>query len=152
LNSSSEVVAVKNLLEQGLQLSSDFFDRDLKVGNPRMEPSNRVSSPRYQVPLTINAKYNSNWYAYHDYFTKTLKSIAMTPDEVVTYKELAKKVYQYVLVNRSIVEEENYNPGSGKRSISKKNIYNSIDTLSFRTQDAITNLTSFYILLNQLYL
>jgi hypothetical protein len=152
LNASAEIVAIKNVLEQGLTLSGSFFDRELKVGNPKIEPANRVSIPKYQIPLTVHSNLNSNWYGYHNFYAKTLKSIAMSREEAKSYKDLNKIVYQYVFVNRSVIEEENYDPGSGKRSTSKKNIYKSTDTLTFRTQDALTYLTSFNILLNSKYL
>lgn len=152
LNASAENVAIKNLLEQGLTLGASFFDRELKVGNPKLEPANRVANPKYQIPLTVNSRLNSNWYSYNEYYYKTLKSIAMTREEASSYKDLNKIIYQYVFVDRSVIDEENYDPGSGKRSTTKKNIYKSTDTLSFRTQDALTLLTSFNILLNAKYL
>lgn len=136
LNASSEIISIINLLEQGLILSEGFFDRELKVGDPILEASNDNSS-KYQVSLTVNSILNSNWNNFHDYYVKTLKSIAMPDAEVKSYKELNKAVYEFVLV---------------KKSISETSVYTSIDTLSFRTKDALSYLTSFCILLNAKYI
>ncbi len=152
LNASAETVALENLLEQGLTLSASFFDRELNVGNPKLEPANRVSSPKYQIPLTVNSTLNSNWYAYHEYYCKTLRSIAMTREEVESYKDLNKPIYQYVFIEKSSVVEELYDPGKGEKYSSVKHVYKSLDTLSFRSQDALVSLTSFNFLLNARYL
>jgi hypothetical protein len=82
LNASSEVIAIRNLLEQGLLLNDGFFDRELKVGDPILEGSNDNSS-RYQVSLTVNSSLNGNWRSFHDYYIKTLKSIAMPGAELM---------------------------------------------------------------------
>lgn len=151
LNASSEIIAISNLLEQGLILSDGFFDRELKVDDPIVEASNDNSS-KYQVSLIVNSILNSNWSNFHDYYIKTLKSIAMSDSEVKSYKDLNKAVYEFVLVKKSIKEEEIFDYSTGKKSFTETSVYTSIDTLSFRTKDALSYLTSFCILLNAKYI
>ncbi len=161
LNESSEVTAIKNLLEQGLTLSKSFFDRELVVGNPTIEPSNRVSNPKYQVPLTINSILNSNWRSYYQFYAKTLRSISMSREEVDTYKSLNKMVYQVVLLNANYAEfnsstltvsqQESYKKFGLRPPLTPAG-FEIVDTLSFRTPQSLANLTSFYLLLNAKYL
>ena len=152
LNASSEVIAIENLLEQGLMLSEGFFDRELKVGDPKLETSNDPSSLKYVVPLTVNTILSSNWSNFHDYYIKTLKNISMSKEEVASYKDLNKMVYEYVVVSKTIKEVESYDPGSGTRSMVEQTVYRSLDTLAFRTKNALSYLTSFCVLLNAKYL
>jgi hypothetical protein len=161
LNASSEVLAIKNLLEQGLNLSKEFFDRELVVGNPTLEPSNRVSNPKYQVPLTINSNLSTNWRSYYQFYVKTLHGISMSREEVDTYKSLNKKVYQLVLLNAQYREIDLSTLTLGQQEAYKKSGlrppltpagFKIVDTLSFRTPQSLSNLTSFYILLNAKYL
>jgi hypothetical protein len=161
LNASSEVLAIKNLLEQGLNLSKEFFDRELVVGNPILEPSNRVSNPKYQVPLTINSNLSTNWRSYYQFYVKTLHGISMSREEVDTYKSLNKKVYQLVLLNAQYREIDLSTLTLGQQEAYKKSGlrppltpagFEIVDTLSFRTPQSLSNLTSFYILLNGKYL
>ena len=91
LNESAEIIAIRNLLEQGLMLSEGFFDRELKVGDPKLATNSDPSSSTYTVKLTVNTILNSNWSKYHDYYVTTLKKISMTKDEVESYKKLDKK-------------------------------------------------------------
>ncbi len=141
LNASSEIVAIQNLLEQGLTLSEGIFDRELQVGTPSLEKPKQIQGshlytiPKYQVPLRVITKLNANWYSYYDFYKKTLTEIAMSKEEVATYKKLNKAVYTLV----------------GKEYRKKKNSYID-DTLNFRTEDALCLLTSFQVLLNAKYL
>jgi len=151
LNASSEVIAIRNLLEQGLLFNEGFFDRELKVGDPILESGNDNSS-KYQVSLTVNSSLNKNWLSFHDYFIKTLKSISMPDSEVKSYKDLNKMVYEYVVVDKTVEEVETFNPRSGAPSKVDQTVYRSLDTLSFRTKNALSYFTSFCILLNAKYL
>lgn len=161
LNASSEIIAVNNLVEQGLILSPIFFDRELIVGNPTLEPSNRVTNPKYQVPLTIKTSLNSNWSEYQNFYSATLKDISMSKEEIDTYKSVGKKVYQLVFLNVSYSRN-----ASSSLTLTKgqQEVYNRIgfplgvgdfkiiDTLSFRSPQTLTTLTGFHLLLNARYL
>lgn len=141
LNESSEIVAIQNLLEQGLGITEKIFDRELNVGNPKLEPSDKVTNPKYQIMLTVSTKINSNWDNFYDYFNKTISKIAMSTEEIATYKEMNKSVYlllEYMPIKDSV---DYFN-----RPIIRK------DSLRFRTAESLANLTSFYILLNARYL
>ena len=160
LNASSEIIAVNNLLEQGLMLSHNFFDRELLVGNPTLEPSNRVSNPKYQVPLSITTKLNSNWSEYQKFYTATLKDISMSKEEIDTYKSMGKKLYQLVFLKVSY----SYASSSATLTQASQELYKRegrplsvgdfmiVDTLSFRSPQTLTCLTGFNILLNARYL
>lgn len=142
-NATSEIVAIQNLLEQGLSLSKDFFDRELQVGNPSLITSNEGAEAIYKIPLSVSSTLNSNWNSYYEYYKKTLKSIAMTNEEIATYTGLNKPVYLLVFVNVT----------SQKRREGKKfELLKIADSLTFRTTDALKLLTSFQILLNAKYL
>ena len=66
LNESSELVALKNILVQGLELGSTFIDQRLVVGQPTVS-----SKPgQYQVPLMVETTLNTNWDKYYQYFMK----------------------------------------------------------------------------------
>ena len=149
LNASSEIIAIKNLLEQGLILSEGFFDRKLKVGDPRLEAGNDPSSNKYHVPLSVNTTLNSNWSNFNGYYIKTLRKISMSKEEIISSKALNKKIYEYFIVQK-IVNGSNYN-NSLKHTVESWDFVSS-DTLAFRTQDALSYLTSFYVLLNAKYL
>lgn len=142
LNASSEIVAIQNLIEQGLALSGEFFDRELQVGSPSLIPSGQGAVPKYKIPLTISAKLNSNWNSYYEYYKKTLKNIAMTNEEIATYSELNKPVYLLVFVDKTVE----------LKSSKRQETFKLADSLTFRTTDALKLLTSFQILLNAKYL
>ncbi len=144
LNASSEVVAIRNLLEQGLNVSHRFFDRTLQVASPKY-----FYGERYVVPLVVQTKLNSNWLAFRDYFLNTLKCIAMTHEEVETYAALDKSVYQYVVVNTFY---KAYHNDQRTEKIMQYPVYRAQDTLCFRSPTTLMDLTSFYILLNAKYL
>jgi len=152
LNEKSEIIAIRNLIEQGLILSEGFFDRNLKVGDPRLEASNDPSQNKYQVPLSVNSTLNSNWIAFHEYYIKTLKKISMSKDEVISYKAMNKKVYVYFIVEKIVQsgEELNYDD-YGKLNVEDWKFI-CTDTLSYRTQDALYYLESYNLILNAKYL
>ena len=151
LNESSEIIALRYLLEQGLILSENFFDRNLIVGNPVLEDANSISS-KYQVQLTVNSNLNRNWTNFREYYIKTLRNIAMTDAEVESYKALKKNVYELVLLSRTyeLVEWMDYR--TGEKVKTKKPRYDSSPVLCFRTKDALAYFTSYCILLNSKYL
>jgi hypothetical protein len=148
LNEKSEIIAIRNLIEQGLILSEGFFDRNLKVGDPRLEASNDPSQNKYQVPLSVNSTLNSNWITFHDYYIKTLKKISMSKDEVISYKAMNKKVYVYFIVEKIVQSKHNDYPNLTVESWD----FLCTDTLSFRTQDALYYLESYNLILNAKYL
>ncbi len=148
LNEKSEIIAIRNLLEHGLILSEGFFDRNLKVGDPRLEAGNDPSQNKYQVPLSVNTTLNSNWITFHDYYIKTLKKISMSKDEVISYKAMNKKVYVYFNVEKIV--QSKYNDYA-KLTVESWDFVSS-DTLSFRTQDALHYLESYNLFLNAKYL
>jgi hypothetical protein len=144
LNASSEVIAIRNLLEQGLNTSHRFFDRTLQVASPKS-----FYGDRYVVPLVVQTKLNSNWLSFRDYFINTLKSISMPREEVETYVALNKSVYQYVVVDKFFKSYDSY---QRTEKITEYPVYRALDTLYFRSPTTLMDLTSFYILLNAKYL
>jgi hypothetical protein len=144
LNESSELVALKNILVQGLELGSTFFDQELVVGQPAVSniPGN------YQIPLLVKTTLNSNWDQYYQYFQSSLIKIAMTKQEIDTYKSLGKKVAMLFLMERKVANNETKNPQSGAINTNQNTTYSYDTTLTFRNPQSLAVLSSFYIKLN----
>jgi len=153
-NESSEKTAIINLLEQGLLISENIFNRELIIGSPTLETNENSTIPKYQIALSVSTKLNQNWNEYYEYFKKTLLKISMTTEEQKTYTELNKKIYRYVFLDKYseiIKEKSRYN---GDTIVRERLSYdnNNIDTAAFRTPDALFYLTNFYTILSAKYL
>ncbi len=144
LNESSELVALKNILVQGLELGSTFFDQKLVVGQPTVS-----SKPgQYQVPLMVETTLNTNWDTYYQYFKSSLTKIAMTNEEIDSYKSLGKKVAMFILMERKVSNIETKNPQTGAVITSQKSSYHYDTTLTFRNLQSLAFLSAFYVKLN----
>jgi hypothetical protein len=153
-NETSEKTAISNLLEQGLLISENIFDRELKIGSPILESEVNSTIPKYKIKLSVSTKLNQNWNEYYEYFKKTLLKISMSNEEQVTYTELNKKIYRYVFLDKysEIIKEiDRFN---GNNIVRERVSYDNdnIDTAAFRTPDALFYLTSFYTILSAKYL
>ena len=138
LNESAELVALKNLLVQGLEVSSNFFDQELIVGLP----STSTSPGMYKIPFSINSKLNSNWYDFYKYFKSTLLSIGMSQSEVDSYKSLNKNIFTFRTFSHEIKEV------NSKYTKLPPN-YHILDTeISFRNPESLSYLVAFFVELN----
>ena len=150
LNESAELIAVTNLLEQGIDLCDGFFDRTLEVGQPLL--NSQAGSPlTYRIPLKVDVKLNENWENFYEYYRKTLKNISMLGADIATYTQMNKSIYQLVLMESSV---EKYTPRSaygGSTVKAEREVNKATDTLYFRNYDVFALIASSQILMNAKY-
>ncbi len=142
LNESSELVALKNILVQGLELGSTFFDQKLVVGQPTV--SNIPGE--YQVPLQVHTELSKNWDEYFEYLKTTLIKIAMTETEIDSYKNVNKKMYTVVFVKNDFANNESSTRFSFDASLHFRNSYSIPYLISFFIKLNCIMLTNFSII------
>jgi hypothetical protein len=147
LNETSEKVAIYNLLSQGLSISRDFFDRELTVGSPKLLSQDNSENTKYQIPLKVQTKLNSNWHSYFEYFQKTLKSIGMSAQDIAFYRELNKRACDYVFVDKTTVSKQ----VAPNRTLYDER-FSPKDTVYLRSQESFALISAFYSVLNIVYL
>jgi hypothetical protein len=90
LNEQAEIQAVAEmvgLLHEPMQIA---FDYAVKSGDPK---SMDAESKNWEIPLTVTATCNKNMDFCANYFTKTLKAISLSEDEVQSYTSLGKMIF-----------------------------------------------------------
>ena len=113
LNEDAEIKALINLLEVSESILSKSLDFSLETTEPKfLQESIRVSHydlnynqydsrvnykdyERYALDLKVNISYNTNLDIFKDYFISTIESIAMADDEIISYTDLKKPIYNF---------------------------------------------------------
>lgn len=101
LNEESEVNAIKEMSTVLKNISDRSFDFSIE---PEAEPTlNKINTQKWDIPLLIKVKLNSNFENYKNYFIKTLKAISLNELEAKNYIELKKPIYTVMLRNSNRV-------------------------------------------------
>ena len=90
INEQNEINSINNLTTLLRQSMLTAFDFSIESGNPKSIDSKNLD---WVVPLTIEAKVNSNYEIIRDYILKTFEDLSLNPDEIETYKNLSKAIY-----------------------------------------------------------
>jgi ribosomal protein L7/L12 len=86
LNEESEVNAIKEMSIVLKNISDRSFDFSIE---PEVEPTlNQNNTQKWDIPLLIKVKLNSNFENYKNYFIKTLKAISLNIVEAKNYIDL----------------------------------------------------------------
>ena len=97
LNEEAEVNAIKEMSTVLKNISDRSFDFSIE---PEVEPTlNQMNTQKWDIPLLIKVKLNSNFENYKNYFIKTLKAISLNKVEAMNYIELKKPIYTVMLRN-----------------------------------------------------
>jgi hypothetical protein len=101
LNEESEVNAIKEMSIVLKNISDRSFDFSIE---PEVEPTlNQNNTQKWDIPLLIKVKLNSNFENYKNYFIKTLKAISLNKVEAKNYIDLKKPIYTVMLRNSNRV-------------------------------------------------
>ena len=91
LNEESEINVIKEMCAVLKNISDCSFDFSIE---PETEPTlNRQNNQKWDIPLLIKVKLNSNFENYKNYFIKTLKAISLNEVEAKNYINLKKPIY-----------------------------------------------------------
>ena len=94
LNESGEVKAISEmvgLLHEPMQIS---FDYEIKSSDPK---SLDAENKNWEIPLVVTATTNKNMDFCANYCIKTLAALSLSTEEVTSYKNLNKSVYQVII-------------------------------------------------------
>ena len=94
LNESGEVKAISEmvgLLHEPMQIS---FDYEIKSSDPK---SLDAENKNWEIPLVVTATTNKNMDFCANYCIKTLAALSLSAEEVTSYKNLNKSVYQVII-------------------------------------------------------
>lgn len=87
LNRQNELVALQNLEDICKRMAPDVFDVELIFDTYKEK-----GDGKYSLPLTIKFKKNKACEDYWDFVLSTLESIAMSEDEIASYKQTDTKM------------------------------------------------------------
>lgn len=92
LNKKNELIALENLYKQLMILGKDthLFDYELITSEPY-----QAEYGMYGVDVTIKLIPNKNAITFYDIYEKTLKSLALSPKEVIELKKARTEVFPY---------------------------------------------------------
>ena len=93
LNEQNEIAAIDNMCQVLRDISDKSFDFEIQPSDPLQK------GDKWEVPVTITVKPNSNFSNYNEYFSNTLNGISLSVEEVQNYTKLNKKVYSIVFVS-----------------------------------------------------
>ena len=95
LNERAEEKSIQDLLNISKEMLNSAFDYEIINGEPRNK------NGKWQIPLTIQVKKNSNYAVFTKFFYSTLKNIKLPDEEVESYLRLNKPVYSIGLFDNS---------------------------------------------------
>jgi hypothetical protein len=104
LNEESEINVIKEMCAVLKNISDCSFDFSIE---PETEPTlNRQNNQKWDIPLLIKVKLNSNFENYKNYFIKTLKAISLNEVEAKNYINLKKPIYTIMFRNNIDISDE----------------------------------------------
>ncbi len=115
LNEEAEFKAILNLCQVSKDILSKSLDYTLDISEPI---SYKGSNDNFSVGFAVNCKTNKNFSLFHEYFWKTISSIAMTNEETENYKKLQKTIN--ILIKYE--SEEYFNLRNSKSLLAIKNL------------------------------
>jgi len=114
LNELNEQKAIDNLYSVVSKLIANSIDFEIKVGEPKISTIGRnngeenyflindgyLTLGKWELPVSISAKANSNIENAYSFLVNTLKNISMVESERISYNELNKQ-YSTVLIGQN---------------------------------------------------
>ena len=143
LNESAEIVAMKNLLLQSKEILKKSVDFTIKAGQPKLYNKSDNYPNDFDVELNVTCTLNDNIEVFNSFFLETLKSIAMSEEEITDYDSLGMKTYSvrafHFSSDKNIIDKTFYTLRSIDSYIMLKNFF--INTNIFLRQfEIVTNM------------
>ena len=95
LNERAEEKSIQDLLNISKEMLNSAFDYEIINGEPKN------NNGKWQIPLTVQIKKNSNYSEFTKFFYATLKNIKLPDEEVESYLKLNKPIYSIGLFDNS---------------------------------------------------
>lgn len=95
LNERAEEKSIQDLLNISKEMLNSAFDYEIINGEPKN------NNGKWQIPLTVQIKKNSNFSEFTKFFYATLKNIKLPDEEVESYLKLDKPIYSIGLFDNS---------------------------------------------------
>lgn len=95
LNERAEEKSIQDLLNITKDMLNSAFDYEIINGEPKN------NNGKWQIPLTVQIKKNSNYSEFTKFFYATLKNIKLPDEEVESYLKLNKPIYSIGLFDNS---------------------------------------------------
>jgi len=120
LNEENESKVIEDMAVVVKKIFDKSFDYEISAG----EPKNSVTDEnKWQIPLTITIKANTNIYNASKYFYNTLLGLSLKPEEIQNYESLNK---DYVAIAfapvKNSVQENSINKTEIDKKKKKKNV------------------------------
>jgi hypothetical protein len=100
LNEEAENSAIINLCKVSNEILSKSIDYSLKVSEPvsykGLSSYDQLPPDLYLINFDVDCKSNQNYDIYEKYFWKTISSVAMGEEDVLSYKKINKPIYYVV--------------------------------------------------------
>lgn len=105
LNEEAEYLAILNLCKISNELLAKSLDFSIETSEPVKASGLIYFKPKeddYQILLNVKITSNKNYESFLHFFLKTIRSISMSDEEVVNYKQINKKVFTLTIGNENI--------------------------------------------------
>ncbi len=94
LNEENETKAVKNLCAVLKQILDKSIDYSLTSAEPQ---AIGTDNQNWNIPITVNAKFNPNINLFNSYLFSTLKNISLAENDKEEYKKIGKQIYKIAI-------------------------------------------------------
>jgi len=118
LNEQAEITAISEMVGLLHEAMQTAFDYSIKSSDPKSVDS---ESKNWVIPITVTVTANKNMDICANYIIKTLNALSLSPDEVLSYKNLNKMVFPVVI---------NYNGNMKTFYLRKQSSINALNTLT----------------------
>jgi hypothetical protein len=119
LNKANEEKAVENMISQFRALAPSMFDYELELGEPRVSESDENY---YEISAKVSAIPNENAKIVVDILFNTLKSLALSVEEIQSYKQTNVPIHDLIITEIHFINS--ISPVTGEERVGREILSN----------------------------